>query len=73
MPNSEEYEARIGRILKGEIKRAGFTYAKLADDLNKRGIAEKEANVRNKVGRGKFSAAFLVQCMDAIGVSDLRL
>ena len=73
MPNADEFEARIGRILKGEIKRAGYTYATLADKLNEMGIAEKEANVRNKIGRGKFSAAFLVQCLDAIGVSDLRL
>ena len=73
MPNADEYETRIGQILKGEIKRAGYTYAKLADKLNEMGIAEKEANVRNKIGRGKFSAAFLVQCLDAIGVSDLRL
>lgn len=73
MPNTDTYEGRIAAILKGEIKRAGHTYASLAEKLNEMGIDEKEANVRNKIGRGKFSAAFLVQCLDAIGVSDLRL
>ena len=37
------------------------------------GVDEKEANIRNKLARGKFSAAFLVQCLSAIGASDLRI
>lgn len=73
MPNTDTYESRIGSILKGEIKRAGHTYASLTEKLNEMGVEEKEANVRNKIGRGKFSAAFLMQCLEAIGVSDLRL
>ncbi len=73
MPQTDEYETRIGLILKSEIKRAGFTYATLTDKLNEMGIAEKEANVRNKIGRGKFSAAFMLQCLEALAVTDLRL
>lgn len=73
MPNTDSYESRIGAILKGEIKRAGHTYASLTAKLNEMGIEEKEANVRNKIGRGKFSAAFLMQCLEAIGVRELRL
>ena len=73
MPQTAEYEARIANILKAEIKRAGHTYASLTEALCERGIQEKEANVRNKIGRGKFSAAFMVQVLDALGVSDLRL
>jgi len=41
----------------------------LTDKLNEMGIEEKEANVRNKIGRGKFSAAFMAECMDAIGAT----
>ncbi|WP_244504678.1 DUF6471 domain-containing protein [Jannaschia faecimaris] len=37
------------------------------------GITEKEANVRNKLSRGKFSAAFMLQCLSSIGATDLRL
>ncbi|WP_407695553.1 DUF6471 domain-containing protein [Sphingomonas psychrotolerans] len=29
--------------------------------------------MRNKVSRGKFTAVFLLQCLEAIGTSDLRL
>ncbi len=30
-------------------------------------------NVRNKLSRGAFTAAYLLQCLEAIGVRDLRL
>ena len=73
MPVKTEYEARIAGILKAELKRAGFTYSQLATKLEEMGIHEKEVNIRNKLARGKFSAAFLVQCLDAIGLKDLRL
>lgn len=29
--------------------------------------------MRNKLSRGKFSAAFLFQCLDAIGTEEVRL
>ena len=37
------------------------------------GISAKEANIANKLARGKFSAVFLVQCLEAIGLKELRL
>lgn len=73
MPQTDSYESRIANILKGEIKRAGHTYASLTEKLNEMGVNEKEANVRNKIGRGKFSAAFMVQVMEALGVETIRL
>ena len=73
MPERSDIEARVAGILKAELKRAGVTYAELCERLNANGGNEKPANIGNKLSRGKFSAAFLVQCMDAIGVSDLRL
>jgi hypothetical protein len=36
-------------------------------------MAEKEVNIRNKLARGKFSAAFLLQCLAAIDCQSLRL
>ena len=59
--------------LKAELKRKGVTYAQLVEKLEALGISEKEVNVRNKLSRGKFTAAFLLQCLTAIGVQDLRL
>ena len=43
---------------------------KLRDDI---GVEEKEVNIRNKLSRGKFTAAFLLQCADAIGLAEIRL
>ena len=68
-----EYESRAASILKAELKRAGVTYAQLTKKLQTMGIDEKEANTRNKLARGKFSAAFMIQCLEAIGVKELRV
>jgi len=73
MPERNAIEARVAGILKSELKRAGVTYTELCERLAIAGVDEKPANIGNKLSRGKFSAAFLVQCMDAIGVADLRL
>jgi len=73
MPTQTEWESRAASLLKAELKRASVTYAQLAEKLVGMGIDEKEANIRNKLARGKFSAAFLIQCLTAIGQSELRL
>lgn len=68
MPEQTDWEARAANILKAELKRKGVTYAQLAEM-----IGDKEPNVRNKLSRGKFSAAFMLHCLDAVGIQDLRL
>ena len=73
MPEQTEWESRIANMLKGELKRNGVTYAQLVERLAENGISEKEANIANKLSRGKFSAVFLVQCLESIGVKELRL
>lgn len=73
MPEKDTYEAKAANLLKAELKRVGVTYAELADKLAAIGIDEKEVNIRNKLARGKFSAAFLISCLEAIGVSEFRL
>lgn len=64
---------KAANLLKAELKRKGVTYAQLVERLADIGISEKEVNVRNKLSRGKFSAAFLLQCLKAIGVDSLQL
>jgi DNA-directed RNA polymerase specialized sigma24 family protein len=68
MPDQSEWETKASNFLKAELKRAGVSYAELAER-----IGDKEPNVRNKLSRGKFSAAYLFQCLDSLGVTDLRL
>ena len=60
-------------LLKGELKRRGVTYADLVGKLADIGVMDSEPNIRNKISRGKFTAVFLVQCLQAIGASSLRL
>lgn len=60
-------------ILKAELKRRGLTYADLVERLAAHGVAETEANLRNKVSRGSFTAAFFLQCLVAIGCEYVQL
>ena len=73
MPEHTDWELKAANILKSELKRKGVTYAQLVDKLAQIGVNEKEVNVRNKLSRGKFTAAFFLQCMTAIGVSEVRI
>lgn len=68
MPEHTDWEAKAANILKSELKRQGVTYAQLAER-----IGDKEVNIRNKLSRGKFSAAFMLQSLEAISVSVLRI
>ena len=72
-PATVEYETKAKNLLKGELKRRGITYAQLAEKLSDVGVRENERNLNNKISRGGFTAAFLLQCMAAIGVSEVRL
>lgn len=71
--DSPEFERKVQGMLKAELKRRGVTYAALSEKLAAMGIQEAEPNIRNKLARGKFSAAFMLECLTAIGCSTLRL
>jgi hypothetical protein len=73
MAETKEWEAKVKGMLKAELKRRGVTYHGLVEKLAAIGVKETEPNVRNKLARGKFTAVFLVQCLEAIGASSLRL
>lgn len=71
-PVNVEFETRAKNLLKGELKRRGVTYAQLADRLATIGVIENERNLTNKISRGGFTAAFLLQCLAAIGATTIR-
>jgi hypothetical protein len=60
-------------LLKAELRRRNLTYAQLVEKLAAVGVVDSEPNIRNKLARGKFTAVFLIQCLEAIGPSSLRL
>jgi hypothetical protein len=73
MQNNAEWEAKVKGLLKSELKRRNVTYGQLVEKLADIGVVDSEPNIRNKLARGKFTAVFLVQCLEAIGASSLRL
>lgn len=68
MSEQTEWETKATNLLKSELKRKGVTYLQLSEM-----IGEKEVNIRNKLSRGKFSAAFLLNCLDCLGLRQLNL
>ena len=67
------WQAKVKGLLKGELKRRNVSYGQLIDKLKEIGVVDSEPNIRNKLSRGKFTAVFLIQCLEAIGSSSLRL
>ena len=72
-PLTQEYEERAKNLLKAELKRRGLGYRDLAEKLTAMGLSETERNIANKISRGGFTAAFMLQCLDAIGASGVSL
>lgn len=72
-PKVVEYETKAKNLLRGEMRRRGVTTAQLAEKLTAMGIPETERNLNNKISRGGFTGAFLLQCLEAIGAKSLHL
>ncbi len=60
-------------MLKAELKRRGLGYEGLAERLKKQGTHLSVRALTNKISRGGFSAAFLIQCLTAIGCKTLQI
>lgn len=73
MGEKTNYEAKAAKLLKAERKRKGVTYAQRMEKLAAIRRVEAEADIRNKLSRGKFTAAFLIQCLSAIGSNQVHL
>jgi 2-hydroxychromene-2-carboxylate isomerase len=70
----EELALRASRFLKAELKRAGLTYADLAERLKEHGLPnETEASIKAKLRRGTFPATFLLGCLAVLGITALVL
>jgi hypothetical protein len=73
MVTDPEWQKRVQGLLKAELKRRNVGYRELAEKLTAMGVPESERNIANKISRGGFTAVFLIQCLDAIGASELSL
>ena len=72
-PSTIEFETKAKNLLRGQLRLKGITTAQLAEKLHAMGIPETERNLNNKISRGGFTAAFFIQCLEAIGCRSLQL
>jgi hypothetical protein len=68
-----DWNAYAKGVLRAEMTRRQISYADLVRLLAEAGVKETEANLRNKVSRGSFTAAFLFQCLGVMKVTNLHL
>lgn len=73
MVKDDEWSNKAKGLLKAELKRRNITYGQLVERLREIGIGETEVNIRNKIARGGFTAAFFLQCLHSIGCHVVRL
>lgn len=73
MKTKADWTHQAKGLLKAELKRRNVGYQALSDSLRAFGINESPENIANKISRGKFTAVFFVQCMEAIGCKTIHL
>ena len=69
----QDWNAVAKGVLKSEMAKRNMKFPDLARALEEQGLTERADNLKNKIGRGSFSAAFLFQCLAAMGVKTLHL
>jgi hypothetical protein len=62
-----DWNEKAKRLLKSELIRRGISTEDLVGLLSNIGVDETKASIDSKISRGTFSAAFLIQCLNAIG------
>ncbi len=68
-----EWEQVATEMIKAHMKRARVNYVQLAEILKRFGHDEDNRNLSARVKRGRFSAAFMLQCLSALGVDTLHV
>jgi Domain of unknown function (DUF6471) len=63
-----DWNEKAKRLLKSELIRRGVGSEDLVVLLENIGVEETKASIDSKISRGTFSAAFLIQCLNAMGV-----
>ena len=67
-PVNSEYEDRAKELLRQAVTTHGLTLEELTARLARIGVEMSRGGVANKISRGGFSAAFLLQCMEAMSL-----
>ncbi len=67
-PVNVEYEDKAKDLLRDAIAQKGVTIPELTERLSAIGVEMSVGGVANKISRGGFSSAFLLQCMEALEI-----
>jgi Domain of unknown function (DUF6471) len=73
MSNTTDWDQEAKLLLKAELARRGVTYRALSEKLEVLGISETEGAIASKISRGRYSMVFFLQCMNAVGASDVSV
>ncbi|MDB4222279.1 DUF6471 domain-containing protein [Granulosicoccus sp.] len=74
MADDKEWQDRVKGLLKAELAKRNTNYVQLAEMLKESyGVVETPQNLSNKIARGKFSAVFMLQILEAIGCKSLKV
>jgi Domain of unknown function (DUF6471) len=68
-PINAEYEKKAKELLRYAMSQRGIGIEDLAARLEKMGIEISPGGLANKISRGGFSSAFLLQCMEAMSIN----
>jgi hypothetical protein len=69
----EAWEQTAKELIEIEMMRRGIRYKQLSRLLEELGIDESPDQINRKVNRKRFSAAFLVACLRAMGADTVTI
>lgn len=69
VPPYEMWEATAKEFIELEMVRRRIGYKELAGMLGELGIEESPKQINRKVNRQRFSAAFMLACLSAMGAT----
>jgi len=72
-PINAAFEDKAKALLKYAMTQKGIGLDELTDRLNGMGIEISRGGLANKISRGGFGAAFLLQCLDAMEINVVTL
>ena len=67
-PVNIEYEDKAREMVRDAMRSKGVTVDQLTERLKAIGVDMSSGGVANKISRGGFSSAFLLQCMEALRI-----
>jgi len=73
IPINAQYEEKAKALLRYAMAQKGISIEDLAKRLEDMGIEISAGGLANKISRGGFGSAFLLQCMEALEVNLVAL